>query len=110
MRAQLVMCGVVEALDRCLLDGAVHPLDLAIRPRMPRLGQPVLDVEAGAAQLRRMAAAGHRLGRPRPAAAIERHRKGPFSAPMALMSSGVQPSPVGSVKCVPLSVSPVLIL
>lgn len=26
-----------------LLDGAVHPLDLTIGPRMLHLGQPVLD-------------------------------------------------------------------
>jgi hypothetical protein len=33
----------VEALDGCVLDRAVHLLDQAIRPRMVRLGQLVLD-------------------------------------------------------------------
>jgi hypothetical protein len=33
----------MEALNGRVLDRAVHPLDLAVRPRMVRLGQPVLD-------------------------------------------------------------------
>lgn len=33
----------MEAFDRRVLDRAVHPLDLAVRPRMVRLGQPMLD-------------------------------------------------------------------
>ena len=43
MRAQLVVVLGVEALDGCVLDRPVHPLDLAVRPRVVRLGQPVLD-------------------------------------------------------------------
>lgn len=43
MGAELVVAVVVEALDGCLLDRAVHPLDLAVGPRMVRLGQPVFD-------------------------------------------------------------------
>ena len=38
------MALVVEAFDGRLLDGAVHPLDLTIGPRVVRLGEPVLDV------------------------------------------------------------------
>lgn len=38
------MVFVVEALDGCLLDGAVHPLDLPIGPRVVRLGEPMFDV------------------------------------------------------------------
>ena len=38
------MALVVEAFDGRVLDGAVHPLDLAVGPRMVRLGEPVLDV------------------------------------------------------------------
>src|SRR3954453_2197166 len=37
VRAQLVVRGVVEPLDRGFLDGAVHALDLSIRPRVSRL-------------------------------------------------------------------------
>lgn len=38
------MAIVVEALDGRLIDGAVHPLDLTIGPRVVRLGEPVLDI------------------------------------------------------------------
>ena len=34
MSAQLIVLVVVEALDGCVLDGPVHPLDLTVRPRM----------------------------------------------------------------------------
>ncbi len=37
------MVVVVIPLHRCVLDRAVHPFDLAIRPWMIWLGQPVLD-------------------------------------------------------------------
>lgn len=43
MRAQLIVVFVMEALDRRVLDRAVHALDLAIRPRVVRLGQSMLD-------------------------------------------------------------------
>jgi hypothetical protein len=51
VRAQLVVRGVVEPLDRCFLDGAVHALDLPIRPRVSRLGQPVGHIVLGAGEL-----------------------------------------------------------
>ena len=38
---------VMVALDGRLLDGAVHPFDLAVRPRVTRLGEAVLDIEGG---------------------------------------------------------------
>ena len=38
------MAVVVEAFDGCLLDGAVHPLDLSVGPRVVRLREPVLDI------------------------------------------------------------------
>ena len=41
---ELVVGVVVVALDRGVLDGAVHPLDLTVGPRMVHLGQPMLDV------------------------------------------------------------------
>ena len=33
----------MESLDGCVLDRAVHPLDLSVRPGMIDLGEPVLD-------------------------------------------------------------------
>lgn len=44
MRSKLVVAVVVVALDRRLLDRAVHPLDLSVGPRMVHLGKPMLDV------------------------------------------------------------------
>lgn len=44
MRSQLVVGLVVEALERCVLDGPVHPFDLAVRPWVFGLGCSVLDV------------------------------------------------------------------
>jgi hypothetical protein len=40
---ELVVIVVVEALDRRVLDGSVHPLDLAVGPWMIDLGEAVLD-------------------------------------------------------------------
>src|SRR5919206_3102786 len=60
--SELVAAGVVEALDGRVLDGPVHALDLTIRPRVPRLGQSVLDVEISAGRLEGVAAEGHVLG------------------------------------------------
>ena len=48
---------VVEDFDGGLLDGAVHPLRLAVRPGMVGLGEPVLDaVLAAAARSRELGA------------------------------------------------------
>ena len=55
MPAEFVVALVVEALDGRLLDSSVHALDLAIRPRMPRLGQPMFDVEFCTGELEGMA-------------------------------------------------------
>ena len=44
MVPQLIVAVVVVALDRRLLEGPVHALDLAIGPRVVWLGQPMLDV------------------------------------------------------------------
>lgn len=41
--SQLIVVFVVEALDRGVLDGAVHVLDLTIRPRAIDLDEAVLD-------------------------------------------------------------------
>ena len=43
MAAQLVDRGIVEGFDGGLLDGAHHPLGLAVGPGMIGLGEPVLD-------------------------------------------------------------------
>jgi hypothetical protein len=40
---ELGMGSVMVAFDRCLLQGAIHAFDLAVDPRVVRLGQPVLD-------------------------------------------------------------------
>ena len=52
MSLQLVMGFVVEALDRRVLDGAVHPLDLTIGPRVLGLCQAMIDVVASARYLK----------------------------------------------------------
>ncbi len=44
MAAQLLVVVVVVTFGRRILDGAVHPLDLAIGPRMVRFGQSVFDL------------------------------------------------------------------
>ncbi len=46
MRSKLVMGFGVEALDGCILEGPVHPLDLAVGPG--GLGQTMIDVVASA--------------------------------------------------------------
>ena len=43
MRLQLVVRLVVVTPDRGVLESAVHPLHLAVCPRMIGLGEPVLD-------------------------------------------------------------------
>jgi hypothetical protein len=44
---ELIVVVAVETLDGGLLGGAVHPLDLTIRPRMLHFGEPVLDAVVG---------------------------------------------------------------
>lgn len=51
MSFELGMVVVVEAFDRRILDGAVHPLDLAIGPWMAWFGQSMLDIEIGTGPL-----------------------------------------------------------
>jgi hypothetical protein len=44
-----LIVGFIEvAFDGCVLDGAVHPFDLTVRPRMLGLGQPMIDIVEGA--------------------------------------------------------------
>ena len=45
---------VLEGLVGCLLDRSVHALDLAVGPRMPGLGQSMVDVVLGAGILERV--------------------------------------------------------
>ena len=52
---KLGMIVVVVTLHGGFLDGSVHPLDLSIRPRMHRLGQPMFDVEIGASCIKGVA-------------------------------------------------------
>ena len=44
VRPELVVVFVVVAFDGRVLDGSVHPFDLAVGPRVARLGEPVIDV------------------------------------------------------------------
>jgi len=46
--SQLVVGFVVVALDGGILEGAVHPLDLAIGPRMLWFGEAMIDIALGA--------------------------------------------------------------
>jgi hypothetical protein len=41
---ELAVALIVVAPDSGVLEGAVHPLDPAVGPRMLRLGEPMLDV------------------------------------------------------------------
>lgn len=44
----------MKALDSGFLDGTVHPLDLAVRPRVPDFGEAVLDAVLPAAHVEHM--------------------------------------------------------
>lgn len=54
MRSQLCVRFIEVALDRRVLDRAVHSLDLTIRPRMFGRGQAMVDIGASAGELERM--------------------------------------------------------
>ena len=47
----MIVTGVVEALDGRILDGAVHPLDLSVGPRMARLWRSMVNVVGGTSEL-----------------------------------------------------------
>jgi hypothetical protein len=55
MPPERIVAFVGEALDGGLLDGAVHPLDLAAGSGVTRYRQPMLDVEIGACRFEGMA-------------------------------------------------------
>jgi len=52
MRAKAAVRVVVEAPDRGLLDRAVHPFDLAVRPRVVELREAMVDAQLGAGQIK----------------------------------------------------------
>ena len=54
MVSELVVAVVMVAADGCLFERAVHALDLAIRPGVLRLSEPVIDVAFGAGVLKSM--------------------------------------------------------
>lgn len=54
MMSQLLVALVIEALDRGLLDSPVHSFNLAVRPRMFRFGQAMVDIVSGAGELKSM--------------------------------------------------------
>ena len=62
MRAQLIVGFVEVAFDGGVLDRAIHPLDLAIRPRMLWLRQPVVNIIGGAGIFEGMRSEGLLLG------------------------------------------------
>ena len=47
---------VVEPPDRGVLDGAVHPFDLAVGPRVVEFREAMLDAVLGAGQVKGMGA------------------------------------------------------
>lgn len=54
MLFELPVAVIVKAFDGGFLDGAVHPLDLAVGPRVLDLGQTVLDAVLAAAHAEHM--------------------------------------------------------
>ena len=48
MRAKARMGGVEEPADGCLLDGAIHPFDLTVGPRMVEFREAMVDPVLGA--------------------------------------------------------------
>ena len=53
---ELVVVVIVIASDGSVLDRAVHPLDLAVRPRVFRFGGAVIDISLGAGEFEGMGA------------------------------------------------------
>ena len=58
MRAKALVSLVVETPNRGVLDGAVHPFDLAVRPRVVEFGEAMVDAELGAGQIKSMGTEG----------------------------------------------------
>jgi hypothetical protein len=61
MNSQLIVSFVEAAFGR-ILDGAVHPLGLTVRPGMLGLGQPMIDIVEGAVRRRRTLTSGRSRG------------------------------------------------
>ncbi len=55
MLSEVLVGLIIEAFDGCVFNGAVHPLDLSIRPRMTRLGEAMFNVEFSASELKGVA-------------------------------------------------------
>jgi len=53
---ELIVAFVVKASDGGILDGPVHPLDLAIGPGVTRLGQAMINVVLSAGEFESMRA------------------------------------------------------
>jgi len=53
------MVVLMEALDRRILDGAVHSLDMTFARGVAGFGLPMLDIEISASHLEGMATKGH---------------------------------------------------
>ena len=62
MGSQLIVGFVEVTFDGRILDGAVHPLDLTVGPRMLGLGQAMIDIVEGASKFEGMREEGLSLG------------------------------------------------
>ncbi|MBZ9852027.1 hypothetical protein LB565_29015 [Mesorhizobium sp. CA14] len=102
MQAELIVTLVAEALDHRVLDGPVHPLDLAVGPwslvagkRFERQGDTVIAEELE----RRRRNPGERVAREKSRRAVRRRRKAGAGCGLPrccgphfpLWSSGVEP-------------------
>ena len=58
MVAKLRVAVVMIAFDRRILDRAVHPLELSVRPGVSRLGQAMVDIVAGTSKLEAVSSEG----------------------------------------------------
>ena len=93
---ELVMALVVVAPDGRVLDGPVHPLDLAIGPGVTRLGQAMIHIVLSAGEFESMRAEEKACA-----------RKSSPRAMASLMSGAAEAVLPGVVKGVPLSGSTV---
>ena len=52
MRAKARVGRVEEPADGCVLDGAIHPFDLAVGPRMVEFREAMVDAVLGAREVK----------------------------------------------------------
>ena len=64
VRAKALVSLVVETPNRGVLDGAVHPFDLAVRPGVVEFGEAMVDAELGACQVKGVSPEGLPISEP----------------------------------------------